>query len=100
MKQKSCNCSLLLIWLLALSSVLSDVIVNYKDDSMSFSSAEASFGPKLSSQGYSGVLIVAQPHDACSKIQPLPQNSSSASVALIARFASKDCDFGTKVHAP
>lgn len=76
---------------------MGDVTVLFRKDGFTFASQESRFGSKLQDDGYSGILAIADPIDACSPIALSPFNTSAASVALISRHEFNDCDFGIKV---
>lgn len=70
--------------------------------SMAFQDMEAEFGPGVADGGMLGVLVRADPYDACQKMKPppfVPADSGGANITLssYALITRGTCDFGLKV---
>lgn len=65
---------------------------------LEFPSLPADFGKPIPPEGLTGLLLLAQPEDACSQLKP-PRKSGAPWIALIARSQEKDgCTFDIKVR--
>eukprot|EP00730_Choanoeca_flexa_P020250 TRINITY_DN9901_c1_g2_i5.p1 TRINITY_DN9901_c1_g2~~TRINITY_DN9901_c1_g2_i5.p1 ORF type:complete len:308 (+),score=46.74 TRINITY_DN9901_c1_g2_i5:48-971(+) len=75
-----------------------DVVLELPRSSVTFDSMEADFGPSLTSDGYTGKLVLARPSIyGCNPLDPVSFNSTAA-VALIQRGPSSNpCDYALKV---
>ncbi|EGD81547.1 hypothetical protein PTSG_02265 [Salpingoeca rosetta] len=60
-----------------------------------FPSMEADFGPSLTSQGYTGMLVVGVPRDGCGPLQPAAANVTQ--FVLLERGGNPICEFDEKV---
>ncbi|KAI3427065.1 hypothetical protein D9Q98_007005 [Chlorella vulgaris] len=76
------------------------VVMQTGNFTLEFPSLPADFGKPIPPEGLTGLLLLAQPEDACSQLKP-PRKSGAPWIALIARSQEKDgCTFDIKVaHA-
>ncbi|EFN56592.1 hypothetical protein CHLNCDRAFT_51582 [Chlorella variabilis] len=99
MKRLGCGllaAGVLLACSLLLPSCSAMVVMQTGNFSLEFPSLPADFGPPIPAEGVSGLLLVAQPEDACSELTP-PEKAGAPWVALIARSQQKDgCTFDIK----
>jgi len=80
---------------IAFAANMGSVELRYPDSSTNtFDSTLANFGPGLSDDGVAGLVVLANPLNACIPIQQ-PSNQSHPSVAVIERGGG--CEFGEKV---
>ncbi|PSC73339.1 receptor homology transmembrane domain-and RING domain-containing 2-like isoform X1 [Micractinium conductrix] len=93
--------ALLLVLGVLAGSARAIVVLQTGNFSLSFADMPADFGPSLPPDGITGLLLLADPADACTDLKPPPRDVKAPWVALIARSQDiEGCTFDVKVaHA-